>query len=291
MAARPIWKGFLRISLVSVPVRAYSAVVSGRNEIQFNQLHAECNSRIQYKKTCPVHGEVTADEIVSGYQYAKGQYVRVNTDELEKLRTETDKAINIDCFIDPKFVDPLYYTGKTYYLVPDGPVGQKPYSVLRQAMVDENRHAIAQVVISGREQLVLVRPVDGLIAAMVLAFDVQVKKPAAFHDEAPTVAATPEEVDLAKTLIRATTRKKFDLTVYKDEYTEKLTKLIRAKIEGEEIVAPPPEAETPIINLMDALRESVAKTQAGTAAAQKPPRRMAPSRGPASAAKRKKKTG
>jgi DNA end-binding protein Ku len=117
-----------------------------------------------------------------------------------------------------------------------------------------------------------------------------VKKPASFLDEAPAVQAAPEEVELAKTLIRATTRKKFELTAYKDQYTEKLTKLIRAKIEGEEIVAPPPEAETPIINLMDALRESVAKTQAG-AAAPKPPRRMAPSRGPASAAKRKKKTG
>jgi DNA end-binding protein Ku len=289
MAARPIWKGFLRLSLVSVPVRAYTATLSDRNQIQLNQLHAECNSRIQYKKTCPVHGEVPSEEIVSGYQYAKGQYVLVDTGELEKLRTESDRAIDIDCFIDPKELDPLYHSGRTYYLVPDGPVGQKPYAVLRQAMVQENRHAVAQVVLSGKEQLVLVRPLDGLIAATVLSYEEQVKKPSAFTDEAPPVEATPEEVDLAKTLIRATTRKKFDMSVYKDEYTAKLTALIQAKIEGKEIVAPPAEAETPIINLMDALRESVAKTQA--AAGGKPPKKMAPSRGPASAQKRKKKTG
>jgi DNA end-binding protein Ku len=263
--------------------------LSDRNQIQLNQLHAECNSRIQYKKNCPIHGEVSQDEIVSGYQYAKGQYVLIDPDELEKLRTESDRAIDIDCFIDPKEIDPLYHSGRTYYLVPDGPVGQKPYDVLRRAMVDENRHAVAQVVLSGKEQLVLVRPIDALIAATVLSYEEQVKKPSAFADEAPPVEATDEEVNLAKTLIRATTQKKFDLASYKDEYTSKLTQLIQAKIEGKEIVAPPAEAETPIINLMDALRESVAKTQAPSAS--KPPKRMAQSRGPASAAKRKKKTG
>jgi DNA end-binding protein Ku len=284
-----MWKGYLRLSLVSVPVRAYTASSSDRNQIQLNQLHAECNSRIQYKKTCPVHGDVPSEEIVSGYQYAKGQYVLVDPEELEKLRTERDKAIDIECFIDPKELDPLYHSGRTYYLVPDGPVGQKPYDVLRRAMSEENRHGVAKVVISGKEQLVLIRPLEGLIAATVLAYDEQVKRPASFSDEAPPVDATPEEVDLAKTLIRATTKKKFDFATYKDEYTAKLTKLIQSKIEGKEIVAPPAEAETPIINLMDALRESVAKTQGGAGA--KPPKRMAPSRGPASAAKRKKKTG
>jgi DNA end-binding protein Ku len=289
MPARPMWKGYLRLSLVSVPVRAYTATTSNRNQIQLNQLHAECNSRIQYKKTCPVHGEVPPEEIVSGYQYAKGQYVLIDTEELDKLRTERDKAIDIDCFIDPKELDPLYHSGRTYYLVPDGPVGQKPYDVLRRAMAEEHLHGVAQVVISGREQLVLIRPLEGLIAATVLAYDEEVKKPISFSDEAPPVDATPDEVNLAKTLIRATTRKKFDFAAYKDQYTAKLTKLIQAKVEGKEIVAPPTEAETPIINLMDALRESVAKTQAGSA--DKPSKRMAPSRGPASAAKRKKKTG
>jgi DNA end-binding protein Ku len=287
MAARPAWKGFLRLSLVSVPVRAYTAAAAGRNEIQLNQLHAECNSRINYKKFCPIHGEVPAEEIVSGYQYAKGQYVLVDTEELDKLRTEGDKAIGIDCFVDPKAIDPIYHSGRTYYLVPDGPVGQKPYGVLQQAMITENRHGVAKVVISGKEQLALIRPVDGLIALTVLSYDEQVKKPTSFLDEAPPVNASPEEVELAKMLIRGTTRKDFDLAVYTNEYTAKLTKLIQAKVEGKEIVAPPAEVETPIINLMDALRESVARSQS----TEKPPKKMAPSRGPASMAKRKKKTG
>src|SRR5262249_44438723 len=150
MAARSSWKGFLKLSLVSVPVKAYTATASG-GEIHLNQLHAECHSRIQYKKVCPIHGEVKGDEIVSGYEYSKGQYVIVDPDELNKLRTEDEKAIKIDTFVAPGTLDPVYYSGKGYYLVPDGPVGEKPYALLHQAMVEENRHAVAQIVLHGRE--------------------------------------------------------------------------------------------------------------------------------------------
>src|SRR5262245_51232245 len=134
MAARSLWKGFLKLSLVSVPVKAYSATTSGGGEIQLNQLHAQCNSRIRYKKTCEIHGEVAQDQIVSGYEYSKGQYVIVNPDELEKLRTEDDKAIRIDTFVPEDAFDPLYLTGKNYYLVPEGPIGQKAYQVILQGM-------------------------------------------------------------------------------------------------------------------------------------------------------------
>src|SRR5262249_19131127 len=147
MALRSAWKGFLKLSLVSVPVKAYTATTSGGGEIRLNQLHAECHSRINYKKTCPIHGEVTQDQIVSGYEYAKGQYVVVDTDELDKLRTEDEKAITITTFIPPETIDPVYFSGKTYYLIPDGPVGQKPYATILQAMTEDNRHAIAQVML------------------------------------------------------------------------------------------------------------------------------------------------
>src|ERR1700674_5406928 len=120
MAARSAWKGFLKLNLVTVPVKAFTATSSGGGEIHLNQLHSVCNSRIQYKKTCPIHGEVPSGEIVSGYEYTKGQYVVVDTDEISKLRSEDDKAITIDTFIAPTVIDPVYYTGKTYYLVPDG---------------------------------------------------------------------------------------------------------------------------------------------------------------------------
>src|SRR5262245_30398879 len=99
MPARSQWKGFLRISLVSVPVKAFSTSTTGGGGIALNQLHAECNSRIKYLKTCPVHGEITKDDIVSGFEFSKGQYVRIDTDELDKLRTEDDKAIRVDVFI------------------------------------------------------------------------------------------------------------------------------------------------------------------------------------------------
>src|SRR5262245_15780220 len=125
MAARSQWKGFLKISLVSVPVKAYTAAASGGGGIHLNQLHGECNSRIQYKKTCPIHGEVKQDQIVSGYEYSKDQYVVVDTEELDKLRTEDDKAIKVDVFFPAAALDSNYLTGQDYFLVPEGPVGQK----------------------------------------------------------------------------------------------------------------------------------------------------------------------
>ncbi len=134
-------KGFLKLSLVSVPVKAYTATTNSGGEIHLNQLHAECHSRIQYKKSCPIHGEVPQKDIVSGYEHAKDQYVVIDTDELEKLRTEDDKAITIDTFIEPDALDPVYLSGTTYYLLPDGPIGQKPYAVLHEGTVQQNGDA------------------------------------------------------------------------------------------------------------------------------------------------------
>jgi DNA end-binding protein Ku len=293
MAPRSTWKGFLKLSLVSVPVKAYTATVTGGGEIHLNQLHAECNSRIQYKKNCPIHGEVSNDEIVSGYEYSKGQYVVVNPDELEKLRTEDDKAIKIDAFISPDQLDPMYHSGRTYYLIPDGPVAQKPYAVIHQGMVEKNRQGVAQVVLHGKEQLVLVRPIDGVIGMTVLAHDAQITKPSAFEDEVPKVQTNDDELKLAKTLIDASTPKKFDLAKYKDVYTEKLSKLIEAKVAGEELVAAPVQEQAQIINLMDALKQSVAMAQGDGAEAEKPPKKMAPSKGKEARqpAARKRKAG
>src|SRR6185436_15823002 len=113
MASRTVWKGFIQFSLVSVPVRAYTAAVTGGGDIRLNQLHNECHSRIQYKKMCPVHGEIPNDQIVSGYEFSKGQYVVVDPAEIEKLKSERDKSINIGAFIPPDAIDPKYYSGKT----------------------------------------------------------------------------------------------------------------------------------------------------------------------------------
>lgn len=281
MAQRSSWKGFLKLSLISVPVKAYTATVSGGGEIQLHQIHAACNSRIQYKKTCPIHGEVKQDEIVSGYESAKGQYVLVNPDELDKIRTESDKAIKIDTFIAPDGLDPIYYGEKTYYLIPDGPVAQKPYAVIHRGMQKENRYAIAQVVLHGREKVVMLRPMNGLLAMNVLSYEAEIVKPDAFEADVPKVEISDEELKLAKTLIDASTAKKFDYSKYRNVYTEKLTQLIEAKIAGKELVAQPEQEPAQVINLMDALKQSVAKLQGGAAAPAaaeaKPPKKMAPS--------------
>jgi DNA end-binding protein Ku len=196
MTARPTWKGLLKLSLVSVPVKAYTATASGGGQIPLNQLHSVCHSRIRYKKTCPLPGEVPNSEIISGYQYALGHYVEIDPDELDKLRTEDEKAINIDAFIPAGKIDELYAGGKAYCLVPDGPAGHKPYALPHQAMVNEDRQAIAQAVLHGKEQLVLVRPMGRLIAMLVLHQDEDVAKPSAFEDEAPQVELSAEEQKL-----------------------------------------------------------------------------------------------
>lgn len=303
MAARSQWKGFLKISLVSVPVKAFSAATSGGG-IQLNQLHAECNSRIKHVKTCPLHGEVKNDDIVSGYEYSKDQYVRIDTDELDKLRTEDDKAIKVNTFIKADALDPLYLSGKSYFLVPEGPVGQKAYEVIYQGMVEAERYALAQVVMHGKEQLVLLRPYQGLLVMSLLYYNSQVSSTSAFEDEIPKEPVSKDELQLAKMLIKTSSTDKLDYAKFKDAYTEKLTTLIEAKVAGKELVAPPAQEEVQVINLMDALKKSVEKMQktapppsvTGTpapepkeAVAKKPPRKMAPSKGikPAQARKRK----
>ena len=121
MAPRTSFKGFLKLSLVSVPVKAYTANNTSE-EIRLNQLHTDCHSRVCYKKVCPEHGELKGTDIVSGYEYAKGQYVVVDLDELRKLRPESDHTIRIDGFVSPDAIDPVYWAGRTYHLLPDGAV-------------------------------------------------------------------------------------------------------------------------------------------------------------------------
>jgi DNA end-binding protein Ku len=294
MAARSAWKGYLKINLVSIPVKAYTGTASGSDGIRLNQLHAQCNSRIQYKKMCPVHGEVPNDDIVSGYEYAKGQYVIVDPNEVEKLRTPDDKAITIDAFVESSAIDPIYLNGKTHYLVPDGPVGQRSYTVLLDAMKEEGREAVARIVMHGKEQLVLLRPIGNLVAMLGLDYDFQVTKPATFEEEAPKAAYTADELKLMKTLIDASSPAEFDLTRYKDVYTERLTQLIEAKVAGQEVVAPPVHEQAQVINLMDALKQSLAltgKKEDKPAEAKKPPKKMAPSTPPAKIVKeRRRKT-
>ena len=302
MAPRASWKGFLNLSLVSVPVRAYSANNSG-GQVRLNQLHSNCNSRINLKTYCPVCGEVSRDELVKGYEYAKDQYVIIDLDELEKLRAhDADKAIRIDAFIQATEIDPIYLSDTTYYLLPDGAAGQKPYSLLKEAMGHKQVCCVAKVVLHNREQLVMVRPMGDLLSMTVLRYKNQIKDPVTFSDELSATEVSAEERTLAETLIDETMSDAFDFSSYTDQYTERLTALIDAKVNGQEIVAPP-EVETPrVVNLMDALRASVAQAQESRtpAASTGGRKKKASSKGVLAeqlakpkkkAAKRKKKTG
>jgi DNA end-binding protein Ku len=264
MVARPTWKGFLRLSLVSVPVQAYTSAAPEHGEMHFHQLHKGCNNRIRYQKVCPVHGEVSRDEIVSGYEYAKGQYVVIEDSEREQAHSKSDRAINIDKFIPPDAIDPMYFDGRTYYLVPDGAAGQKPYALFYRAMLDEHRAALGQVALSGRDRLVLVRAGDKLLTMSVLNYADQVKQPADFEDLIPEMSIKAGEMKLARTLIESTSSDDVDLSAYKDTYTEKLREIVEAKVAGQEVVVPPDEEDTPVVNLMDALRRSVARSRPGS---------------------------
>ncbi len=296
MAAHASWKGFLKLSLVSVPVKAYTSTSTG-SDITLHQLHAKTHTRIQYKKFAPEVGEVGSEEIVKGYEYAKGQYVIIDEDEIDKLRTESDKSIRIDGFIRPEDLSTIYLGGRTYYLTPDGPVGQKPYNLLLKGMLTNEVCAIAEVVISQKEQVVLLRPIDGVLAMTVLNRKDEVKAASAFKDEISETEMSEAETSLADTLIKASILKQFDFSRYHDVYKEKLTKLIQMKIEGKEVVQVRDPEEPKIINLMEALKRSVAEAQAASGVqataedkqAAKAGLKQAPSAKPAKAATAKKK--
>jgi len=297
MASRAVWSGFIQFSLVSVPVKAYTAAVSGGGGApSLNQLHKDCNSRIQYKKTCPIHGEVPNDQIVSGYQFADGQYVVIDTDELQKLRPKAAKSINIAAFVKHDAIDASAFSGKSYYLLPDGPVAQRPYALLVRAMNEQKRNAFAQVVMSGRDKIMLLRPLGKLMMMSELNYAQDMKPRAEFEGDVADVEVEANELKLAKTLTDTLADDKFDLSEYKDNYAEQLTKLIELKVEGKEVVAPPDEPAPQIMNLMDALQKSLADAKAKSAArGKKPAMILAPSTAgkkpaAAAAATRKRKT-
>ncbi len=268
MPPRTSWKGFIKLSLVSVPVKAFTANDPGA-QIRLNQLHCDCNSRIAYKKVCPVHGEVGNDQIARSYEHAKGQYVVIEDEELEKLRTKSDHSVNIEGFVAPDALDPVYHAGRTYYLLPDGAVGQKPYRLLVRGMQESGVHALAQVVISQREQLVLLRPLDDMLAMTILSHKKKVKSADLFRDEIEDSECTPEELQLASMLIDASRLKDFDYGSYTDRYVEKLTELIQLKVQGQDVVQAEDVEEPKIINLMEALKQSVAEAQGAAEAAGK----------------------
>lgn len=263
MSSRPSWEGFIKFNLISVPVKGYNAAASGGGKIGFHLLHKKCNSRIRYKKICPIHGEVGNEEIVSGYEYAKGHYAVVDKDERSGLKSADEKAIAIVSFVPPEAVDPVYYSGRTYYLVPDGKVAQKPYTVILDAMRALGRYAVAQVVFAGRGQVAVLRPGVKLLSMSLLSYSSEIKKPSSFEGDIDPPAVSAEERKLAETLITAATTEEFDLGQFKDEYAGKLAKLVEGKAKRVKRSSVGGHEEPAVINLMDALRQSLNATHQG----------------------------
>jgi DNA end-binding protein Ku len=272
MAARATWKGFLKISLVNIPIKVFPATESSAT-LSFNQLHGECQTRIQQKRWCPhCNREVPNSEIVKGYEFEKGHYVVLTEEDFENVRPESTRVIDLAQFADESAIDPIY-VDRAYYLAPDGPVAAQAFAVMREGM--KGKVGIGKLALYGREYLVAVRPHRRGIVMYTLHHAAEIRSVDQVEElNAVSEAVKPDEIKLARQVI-GTFEGPLDLTHYKDEYREGLQRIIDAKIAGAEVVAPAEEAPPKVVNLMEALRKSLdtvssAKKRPAKAAVAKP---------------------
>jgi DNA end-binding protein Ku len=287
MAARPYWKGQIRLALVSIPVEIYSATRSGAT-IAFNQIHEPTGKRIKYEKVVPGVGAVDPDEIVKGYQYSKGSYVLLEDEELEAVKLESKKTLELTQFVDSSEIDPLYYE-RPYYVVPADDLAEEAFVVLREALRDTKKVAIGQLTLRGREYIVSLKPCGRGILLETLRYSDEVVKAQGYFREISDAKPDQEMLELAEALIDKKSAK-FDPSKFHDRYVDALRELIEkkrkskgARIEAEE------EDETPrrgsnVVDLMAALKKSIEKP--GAKAAPKASARKAPAKKAAPARKR-----
>lgn len=254
MAARPTWKGYLKISLVNIPVRVFPATDTAAT-IGFNQLHCECQTRIQQKRWCPhCETEVANTDLVKGYEFEKGRYVVVGEDDLAKVRTESTRVINLVQFTDASAIDPIYLE-RPYYLAPDGAVAAEAFSVMREGM--QGKAGIGKLALYGREYLVAIQPRGKGLVMYTMRHASEIRSMDAI-DELGSVTAKvkPDEMKLARQVIQSF-EGDLDMQGYRDEYQDELKRIIDAKIAGQEIVEKEEEAPPKVVNLMEALRKSL----------------------------------
>jgi DNA end-binding protein Ku len=261
MPPRPTWKGYIKVSLVNIPVKVYPATEASAT-ISFNQLHAACQTKIQQKKWCPkCEIELTQADIVKGYQFEKNRWVVIEEEDIAKVKTESTKIINLLQFTDVDAIDPMY-VDNAYYLAPEGPMAADAYAVMRDGM--QGKAGIGKVAIHGREYLVAVKPhKQGLVmytlhhAAEIRTID-QIEELREVRGK-----ANAAEMKLARQVIESI-EGDLNLADYKDEYQEGLRAIIDAKVAGEEIVEPA-EVEAPpkVVDLMEALRKSLDQVSTG----------------------------
>jgi DNA end-binding protein Ku len=254
MAPRPTWKGFLKVSLVNIPVKVFPATESAA-ALSFNQLHAECQTRIQQKRWCPTcDREVSNSELAKGYEFEKGRYVIVEEEDIQKVRVESTRVINLVQFADDTEIDPIY-VDRAYYLAPDGAMAAEAFAVMREGMA--GKAGIGKVALYGREYLVAVKPQKKGLVMYTLHHDAEIRSIDQIEELSSVPSKVkPEEMKLAKQVI-ATFDAELNLKDYKDEYKEGLRKIIDAKIAGEEVVSPEVQEPPKVVDLMEALRRSL----------------------------------
>lgn len=254
---RSIWKGHIRFSLVTIPIRIYNAVDTAQS-VSFNQLHKECNGRIGYDKRCKkCEQRVANDDIIKGYQYEPDQYVVFEKDDLDKLKLKSTKVIEIEGFVDASEIHPTLFDAP-YYAGPDGDVAASPYSLLSNALKDSGKMGVGKVVLRDREDVVMIAPHgDGL-----LLYKMRYPKEIRNIGDVPLVEpqkANKEELKLAKSLVESMSTTLDKLTL-ENKYGEAVREMVQAKIDGKEIVVME-EEEKEVVDIMTALKQSIEKAK------------------------------
>ena len=275
VAPRAYWKGYLKLSLVSCPIALFPAT-SEREKISFHQVNKDTGHRIRYKKVDAETGdEVDNADIVKGYEIAKGEYIEVEPDELEAVAIESKHVIDIDEFVPRKEIDELYLRDP-YYIVPDGEVGQQAFAVIREAIRKEGMVALGKIVFTSREHIIALEARGKGMLGVTLRYPYEVRNEEEYFDTIEDEKIPKDMIDLAIHIVETKTGH-FKPQHFKDEYEDALKDLLRRKQKGEKIERPKERAPSNVVNLMDALRQSL-KTGGGDAtrrAASRPTARAA----------------
>ena len=267
MAPRAYWKGYLKLSLVSCPISLFPAT-SGREKISFHQLNRNTGNRIRYRKVDAETGDdVEAADIVKGYEVSKGDYIVLEPDELEAIALDSKRTIEIDEFVPKNEIDDLYLADP-YYVVPDGEVGQQAFAVIREAIRKEGMVAVGKVVFTSREHIIALEPRGKGMMGVTLRYPYEVRQQDEYFADIEDEKVPKDMLDLAAHIVD-TKRGKFEPEKFQDEYEDALKELLRKKQRGEKIEQRKEAAPSNVINLMDALRNSL-KAEGG-----RPPARPA----------------
>ncbi|HEY4940485.1 MAG TPA: Ku protein [Rhizomicrobium sp.] len=254
LSSRPVWQGHLRLSLVSCPIALYGAT-SRSSDVSFHMINPETNNRIRMIATDPDTGPVERADLVKGYEIEKNKYVIVSNEEIESVRLETTKTIDIERFVDESEIDRLYWNDP-YYLVPDGKTGTEAYTVIRDALSQAGRIAIGRVVMHTRERVVALEPRDKGIVAYTLRSADEVIDPKLAFEDIPAARSDKRMVEIARKIIEQQ-EGAFDPSMFEDRYEKALRELIRRKQKGEKPVKSEPVDDTNVIDLMEALKKSL----------------------------------